>query len=196
MTRRTLKLAVVKTDGTTEEYIHTKVVGAIANALGAAGQPDIAAAEELAEAVTFFLYRSVERRSVSSGEILSIIKMVLAGTGYEGAAVALSEHHFDRRLKRCRVEVTTGQPYELRDARGLYKESQNHTRSRWDKSRIVENLVGRHGFGRQTARTVASMVEEKVLNIGLPVVPADLIGQLVLSDAAAILHAQQQLQPT
>ena len=47
MTARMPKLTVVKTDGAKEPYLHTKVLGSIANALGAAGQPDIAAAQEL-----------------------------------------------------------------------------------------------------------------------------------------------------
>jgi hypothetical protein len=38
------------------------------------------------------------------------------------------------------------------------------------------------------------MVEEKVLNIGMTSVPAGLVKQLVLSDTAAFLHAQRQLQ--
>ena len=99
MTGRTLKLAVVKADGTTERYFHTKVMGTIANALSTTGQTDVIAAEELAEAVTFFLYRTGAHRNVGTNEIFSVIKTVLASTGYEEAAVALSEHHFERKLK-------------------------------------------------------------------------------------------------
>jgi hypothetical protein len=40
------------------------------------------------------------------------------------------------------------------------------------------------------------MVEEKVFRIGMTLVPASLIKQLVLSDAAAVLRAQEQLQMT
>jgi transcriptional regulator NrdR family protein len=197
MARRTLKLAVVKADGTTEEYLHTKVVGAIANALGAAGQPDITTAEELAEAVTFFLYHTGTHptsRSISTSEVLSVIETVLASTGYEEAAVSLSEHHFERKLRRCRVEVVSGLLHELADAEKLYKDGTECARSRWDKSRIVDDLVARHGLSRQAARTVASMVEEKVFNMGLSIVPAGLVRQLVLSDAAAVIYAEQQLQ--
>ncbi len=187
-------MAVVKSDGTREEYFHTKVVGAIVNALGATGQADIDVAEELAEAVTFFLHRSSSYRSVSASEILSMIEMVLAGTGYQQEAIALSEHHFERKLRRSRVEVVSGKPGGLADAEGLCKDSARQVRSRWDKSRIVEDLVGNQGLSRQTARTVASMVEEKVLNMSLSLVPTGLIKELVLNDAAAVLKAQQQLQ--
>jgi hypothetical protein len=38
------------------------------------------------------------------------------------------------------------------------------------------------------------MVEEKIFNMGITLVTASLIKQLVLGDAAAILRAQRQLQ--
>ena len=199
-------MTVVKTDGTKEPYLHTKVIGSIANALGAAGQSDITAAQELAEAVTFFLYRNATNRAISASEILSVIETVLAGTGFEEAVVALSEHHFERKLKRCRIEVVRGRPASTRplvgrgghsgpsDADNLYTDHSEQTRSRWNKSRIVEYLVTKHHLHRPIARTVASMVEEKVFNMGLLVVPAGLVKQLVLNDAAAVLRAQNQLQ--
>ena len=182
MAARSTKLTVVKADGSREEYIYTKVVGTIANALCAAGQPDINVAEELAEAVTFFLYQTRSHRNVVSGEIFSIIQTVLADTGFENAAVALSEHHFERKLKRNRTEVTSHDTPE--------------TRGRWDKSRIVEGLVARHGLDKPIARTIASMVEEKVFNMGISLISTGLIKQLVLSDAAAVIRSQQLLQTT
>jgi hypothetical protein len=194
MTARTLKLTVVKADGAKEPYLHTKVIGSIANALGAAGQSDITAAQELAEAVTFFLYRNATNRAISASEILSVIETALAGAGFEEAAIALSEHHFERKLKRCRIEVVRDRPSGLSDADNLYTDHSERARSRWNKSRIVEYLVTKHHLHRQIARTVASMVEEKVFNMGLPVVPAGLVKQLVLNDAAAVLRAQNQLQ--
>lgn len=181
-------MTVVKTDGEREPYLHTKVLGSIANALGAAGLPDITTAQELAEAVTFFLYRNATNHPISTSEILSVIKTVLAGTGFEEAAVALSEHHFRRKLKRCRIEVVRG------DTDNLYTDRSEQVTGRWNKSRIVEYLITKHHLHRPIARTIASMVEEKVFNMGLPVVPAGLVKQLVLNDAAAVLRAQNQLQ--
>jgi hypothetical protein len=198
MTAWTPKLTVVKADGSREEYFHTKVIGTIANALGSAGRPDIHAAQEIAEAVTFFLYRTTQpgsaRVNICTHEILSIIKTVLADTGFEEAAIAVSERHFERKLKRCRTEVVRGQLEGLSDTDELYADHSRRTRSKWDKSCIVEYLVAKHRLHRQTARTVASMVEEKVFNLGLPVIPAGLVKQLVLNDAAAVLRAQNQLQ--
>jgi hypothetical protein len=173
-------VVVSKQDGTREEYCHTKVVGTIANALGATGQADIAAAEELAEAITFFLHNSERLHSIGSNEIFSIIETVLADTGHVQEAIALSEHHFERKLMRSRLEVV----------KSVSKDTQAAIRSRWDKGRIVEDLAARRGLDRQTARTIAS----KVFKLGLNVVPSGLIEQLVLNDAEAVLKARQGLQ--
>ncbi len=188
------QLKVIKEDGSSEEYLHTKVMGTISNALASAGQADTYLAEQLAEVVTYYLYHKRRRRTVTSSEILSMIKTVLAGTQNEEAAVALSEHHFERRLKRSRIQVASLDIQQLADTEYLACGEVPQSRCRWDKSRIVEDLVSKQGIQRQTARTIAAMVEEKVFRMGMTVVPVSLIKQLVLGDTAAVLRAQEQLQ--
>ncbi len=188
-----MQLKVVKTDGTVEEYLHTKVIGAINNALGRSGQADISIAEELAEVVTYYLYHKQDKHNVTSGEVFSIIKAVLTATGYEEAAAALSEHFYERKLKRSRIEVVPVDIQELTDTEILGRAEQLQDRSRWDKATIVNDLVTKQGLSRQMARTIASMVEEKIFNVGITLVPVSLIKQLVLGDTAAVLRAQRQL---
>ncbi len=188
------RLNVVKADGSVEQYFHTKVLGTICNALAGAGQADVACAENLAEAVTYFLYHRDNGEAVTSCEIFSIIKAVLSATGYEEAASILSNHHHHRRVKRSRVEVLCINIEKLSDAEMLYGLAKPVPRKAWDKSRIASDLVDKHKIPHLTARAVASMVEEKILNMGLNLIPAGLIKQLVLSDTAALLHAQRQLQ--
>jgi len=188
-----MRLEVIKADGTAEEYLHTKVLGTISNALGMIGRPDIAVAEELAEAVTYYLYRKNGTRSVSSSEIFSMIKVVLAATKYEEAAIVLTEYHHQRKLRRSRIEVVSVNVRGLDDAQ-LCGAAEPHLRSCWDKSRIVDGVMAKYGIERQTARMIASMVEEKVLGIAVSPVPASLVKQLVLGDTAAVLRAQRQLQ--
>lgn len=188
------QLKVIKADGSIEEYLHTKVMGTINNALGDVDLANIDVAEEFAEVVTFFLYNQYNRHAVTSSDIFSMIKVVLAATGYEDAAVALSEHHFNRKLKRSRIEVSTVNFQDLTDVELLIGAEESAVRSRWDKSRIVDDLVNGHGIDRQTARTIAAMVEEKVFNMGMTLVPSSLIKQLVLGDTATVLRAQQQMQ--
>jgi hypothetical protein len=188
------QLQVSKADGTTEEYIHTKVVGTINNALSATGRPDIAMAEDLAEVVTYYLYRKQDQRQVSTSEILSMIKVVLTSTGYEAAAVALGEHAVGRRLKRARTEVLAVDVFDFADVRRLNQAKQSPARMPWDKSRIVHDLMVESGIPLQTARAVASTVEERVFNLGMTLVPRSLIKQLMLGEAATMLQAQQELQ--
>ena len=189
-----MQLKVIKADGSVEEYLHTKVIGAISKAFGGIGQADICIAEQLADVVTYFLYHKQNRRNVTSSEIFSIIKAVLTGTRYEEAAIAINEYHFERKLKRSRIQVVSVDICELTDAEVLCRAEELGIMSRWDKSRIVEGLVAKHNINRQTARTIASLVEEKIFNMGIVLVPASLVKQLVLGDAAALLRAQQQLQ--
>lgn len=189
-----MQLKVIKADGAVEEYLHTKVIGTINNALGRIGQADMYIAEELAEVVTYYLYHRQDQNNVTSNEVFSIIKAVLTATGHEDAALALSEYQFERKLKRSRIEVVSADIQEPGDAELLGGIEQMHSRSRWDKAKIVNNLVTKHNIPQQTARTIASMVEEKIFNIGITLVPVGLVKQLILGDAAAVLRAQRQLQ--
>lgn len=188
------QLKVIKADGSIEEYLHTKVMGTINNALGLVDLANIDIAEEFAEVVTFFLYNQYNRRTVTSGDVFSMIKVILAATGYEDAAVALSEHHYMRKLKRSRIEVVSIDVQNLADSEFVADTEESSVRSRWDKSRIVEDLINGHGINRQTARTIASIVEEKIFNLGMTLVPTSLVKQLVLSDTATVLRAQRELQ--
>ena len=189
-----IQLKVIKADGSVEEYLHTKVMGTISNALDSVGQADICIAEGLAEVVTYYLYHNQKNPALSSGEILSIVKAVLTATNNEKAAIALSEHHFERKLKRSRIEVVSIEIRDLADAEVLCKSKESGDRARWDKSRIVADLVAKYDICQQTARMIASMVEEKIFSMGITLVSASLIKQLVLGDTATILSAQRQLQ--
>ena len=188
------QLKVIKADGSVEEYAHTKVMGTINNALDKIGQADVYIAEQLAEVVTYFLYHRQNHRSATSSEIFSIIKAVLTAISYEDAAIGLSEHHFERRLKRSRTEVVSIDIQDLTDTELLVGTEGTNSRSRWDKSRIVEDLVIKYDLCQPTARAIASMVEEKIFNMGINLVPSSLIKQLVLGDTATVLRAQRQLQ--
>ena len=189
-----VQLRVIKTDGTAEQYLHTKVIGTINNALSGVDRPDIAVAEELAEVVTYYLYKDNGRRTVASNEILSMVKTVLAATGHEDAAAALNEHYYNRRIRRSRIEVVHTNVNSVGDATRLCEPAEHVARSRWDKSRIISDLTKRHKIPRQTARTIGALVEERVFNMRMTQVPASLVEQLVLSDTASVLRAQRQLQ--
>jgi len=188
-----MQLKVIKSDASVEPYFHTKVVGTICNALARANYADMFLAEHLSEVVTYFLYNRDGLRTVTSGEILSIILALLTDTGYDDAAVELSDYHFKRKLQRSRTEVVPGQLQQLRDAVILF-ELEHSQRRRWDKTRIVRDLISEANLDRQAARAVASNVEEKIFGTGLTVVPTALIKQFVFNEAASVLRAKKQLQ--
>ena len=189
-----IQLKVRKTDGSEEDYLHTKVIGAINNTLVCMGESDIFTAEQLAEAVTYFFYHEQKKRSITSSEIFSVIKAVLTATNYADAALAFEECYFERKLKRLRVEVVSFDHSEATDAETFDRIQQAGHRSQWDKSRIINTLINTHSLDRQTARAVASMVEEKIFNMGVTQVSTSLIKHLILSDTASVLRAQRQLQ--
>jgi len=188
------QLKVIKSDGSEEEYLHTKVIGTISNALGNTGNADVYIAEQFADVVTYYLYHRQNRRSATSSEILSIIKAVLTETGYDDAAIRLSEYNFERKIKRSRVEVVSIDIHEQTDAELFTGAMESGSRCRWNKSRIADGLVTDNALCRHTARAIASMVEDRIFDMGISLVPTSLIKQLVLNETAAILQAQRQLQ--
>jgi hypothetical protein len=188
------QLKVRKADFSIERYVHTKVMHTVSQALIEVGKSELSVIENLAEVVTYFLYNRYKESTVASSEILSAIKVSLAATGYEDAAEALSRHHFNRRLKRSRLEVLNLDVNQVSDLSKVFLFQDSYERLRWDKSVIVNDLVNKSGIGRQSARAIASMVEEKILNLGLTQIPKSLIKQIVLSDTAAVMRAEAQLQ--
>ena len=188
------QLQVIKADGSVEEYLHTKVWATLNHAFDSIDESDTFMTEQLADVVTYYLYQNHEKKSVPSSEILAVIKVVLTNTGYEEAALALSDHHRDRQLRRARIEVIDWNVNDWSDTQGLCQAKETSERTPWNKSVIIQDLLDRYELTPQTARAIASMAEERILNMGLASVPSPLIKQLVFSDTAAVLRAQEQLQ--
>ncbi len=182
-----MQLMVIKTDGSEEEYLHTKVIATFVNAFAEPAENNTYMAQQLAESVTFYLYSKHNSNKITSCEILSIIKAVLSSTGFYNAALTLAEHCQRRNLLRTRVEV-------------IKIDSDDRTFNRsgsvrpWNKSKIISDLITEHNLDTATARTVAALVEEKILNSGFRLVPTDFIKFLATSQAKAILSAQQQIK--
>jgi len=181
-----MQLKVIKSDGSVEEYLHTKVIGTFNNALDMVGKPSVFAAEQFSEAVTFHLYNEKTAHAVTTDEIHLMIESVLNATGYYQAAQMLTDYRLTRKLKRKRIEVFDDS----------FQENQSGYRhpTLWDKSQIIEDLVTKNCLSRQMARVVASSVEEKILNLEMIKVSRRLIKQLVIADMNAMLEAQKQLQ--
>jgi hypothetical protein len=180
-----MRIRVLKCDGVVEPYLHTKVLGTFHNALASVDENDLTAAEQLAEAVTFYLYHGGPSHTISSDQIHLLIQSVLASTGFPTAAEALNNHRLQRKLRRKRILVI--------DVSDQIEGSEPQFAT-WNKSRIVVHLMDKRKMDRLTARTVAAAVEEKILRMGVSKVRCGLIRELVAEDAEAILRAERQLQ--
>ena len=178
-----MQIRVVKSDNTIEQYLHTKVLGTFSNALALVDQPNVYAAEQFADAVTFNLYQKNNMNMITSEEIHIMVQAVLTATGYENAAGKLNEFHLNRKLKRKRIEVI----------KKNIDNFDNDGRSQWNKSKIVHWLMENKNVDYHIARVIASVVEEKVLDIGLLRIHTSLIEHFVLLDMEAMLYAQKEL---
>ena len=127
-----MRIRILKCDGVVEPYLHTKVLGSFHNALSAVDENDLTAAEQLAEAVTFYLYHNAPSHTISSDQIHLLIQSVLASTGFPSAAEALNKHRLQRKLKRRRIQVIDAFDQAGTDE-SLYVA--------WNKSRIVTHLM-------------------------------------------------------
>jgi hypothetical protein len=184
-------VTVVKTDGGLEQYLHTKVLLCISNALCGAHEWDVGKAQKLAEAVTTFIYGRREEH-ITSQSIREMIELVLVETGYEDAAAALSENHRRRTLARNRTEVVEAEVHELGDADAVATGAMPPRQ--WSKSRIAEQIQHSYGLQRQTARAAAGRVEEKVLALGMTRVWSGLVRQIVMAETATMLRAEEHLR--
>lgn len=166
-----MQLKVIKADGSQELYLHTKVIATFVNAFVEPAEKNTFLASQLAESVTFYLYNNHGSETVTSSEIFSIIKAVLSSTGFDFAAQVISEHHCRRNLLRSRVQVVK----KSTDTDNIAENT-----IAWNKSKIISDLISEHGVDSATARTIASLVEEKILNSGFNLVPTDFIKFLML----------------
>lgn len=175
-----MQIQVQKADHTTEPFQHTKVLATFHLALSLSGQGDLYTAEQLAEAVTFYVYRRAERQ-VASEEICLMVLAILRDTGCGRAAEVLNRHRLERQLQRKRIEV-------------LYGQNGSTVTAAWDKSRLVEELMRAFRLARPMARVIAGSVEEKVLRMGITRVSRGLLNELIAADCEAMRRAEEQLQ--
>lgn len=179
-----MKIEVLKSESVVEPYLHTKVLGTFHNALASVHDYDLTTAEQMAEAVTFYLYRADHTSSITSDQIHLLIQSVLTATGYEQAAENLNAHRMQRKLQRRRIVVVKP---------GL-NENDEPCYESWTKTKIVRDLLETKTMDQLTARAIAGAVEEKVLKMGVMRIRSSLIRELVLEDTESILRAEKQLQ--
>ena len=170
-----MQIWIAKADGSTEAYLHTKVLGSLHRAMAAVQSDCLETAQMLADAVTYFLYRRLKSQTLTTDQIHQMILTVLEGAGFTAGAEALTAHRLSRRLQRRRISVI--------DSEWLA----------WDKGLMVQNLVEHYRIERPLARVIAGLVEEKILRMGAGHIRKGLIRHLVMTDMEDLLEANQAL---
>jgi len=170
-----MQIRVTKVDGSTEAYLHTKVLGSLHQAMAAVQSDCLETAQMLSDAVTYFLYQPSQSDRLTTDQIHQMVLTVLAGAGFASAAEVLAAHRLNRRLQRRRITVV--------DSEWCV----------WDKGLIVRDLIGCYQAERSLARAIAGSVEEKVLRMGAVQIRKGLIRHLVVTDLENMLDAHHEL---
>ena len=170
-----MQIRVIKSNGSTEPYLHTKVLGTLHRAMAAVQSDCLETAQMLSDAVTYFLYRHPDSKVLTTDQVHQMILTVLDGAGFGSASEHLNAHRLNRRLARRRIEVTDSET------------------SVWDKECIVRDLMGQYCLERPLARTIAGSVEEKVLRMGVMRIRKATIHHLMIDDMEDLLEAHYQL---
>ena len=118
-----MQIRITKADGSTEAYLHTKVLGSLHRAMAAVQSDCLETAQMLSDAVTYFLYERFKGETLTTDQIHQMILTVLEGAGFAAGAEALTAHRLNRRLQRRRISVTDSE------------------RLAWDKGLIVQDLI-------------------------------------------------------
>ena len=170
-----MRIRIIKADGSTESYLHTKVLGSLHRAMAAVQSDCLETAQMLSEAVTYFLYRQPKSETLTTDQIHQMILTVLEGAGFAAGAEVLTAHRLNRRLMRRRISVIDSEQLA------------------WDKGLIVQDLVEHYQTERPLARAIAGLVEEKVLRMGAAHIRKGLIRHLVMTDMEDLLEAHHEL---
>ena len=170
-----MQIRIAKADGSTESYLHTKVLGSLHRALAAVESDCLETAQMLSDAVTYFLYRRHTGKTLTTDQIHQMTLTVLQGAGFALAGEALNAHRLNRRLQRRRVSVSDSEW------------------PAWNKGLIVQDLIQHYQIECPLARAIAGSVEEKILRMGVGHVRKGLIRHLVMIDMEDLLEAHHEL---
>lgn len=172
---------VKKRDGRIVRFDKSKIADAIFKAAQAVGGEDRLLAEELADAVTFFMRKKFGARIPGIEEIQDVVEKVLIETGHAKTA----KTYILYRSKRAQIRESLKVRKEILDHASstdlslLVAPSSRDEVLTWDKGRIAKALIKETGLEEDLAYKIASCVEAKVLNSGIQQISTPLIRELV-----------------
>jgi len=172
-----------KRDGRLMPFDESKIADAIFKAARAVGGQDRYVAEELASAVTDYLNAHYEDEMPGIEDIQDMVEKVLIETGHAKTAKAYilyrDKRAQARRAMRVRKAARAKDGRNTTDTALLVDTGAKDALLPWDKGRIAEALEKEAHLDAQTARKVASAVEQRVLASGLSRISTALVRELV-----------------
>ena len=209
-----MSLTVIKSDGSSESYIHTRVMATISAAISDAGCYNEQTVSALSDAVRMYIEDCRDQATaslhISSDDIYSMILATLQETGNGRAAVILKVHRITRQIKRKRQKVlhclATHLPKEQRDQMDMdcSLNSFNHNCDPvqcpylaiepWNKSRLANKIINDYNLTKNAARVVAANIEEKIFSLKISVVRSMLIKQLILNELFLFRNASDFIE--
>ncbi len=190
-----MQLRVLKNDGTTEVYYHTKVMGTIGQSLSESGSYADGVVDSLAEAVSSYISKNYGCSIIESDQIHSIIQAVMSETGFFNAALILHEHRIIRQSQRNRMEIVHFYHDETYDNKNNAADvlMNSYFAEPWNKSTIVWHLENERGLSRGLSRMIAGQVEEKVLRLNCHQITSGLVREMIENELFHILKVEKAI---
>ena len=177
--------AIRKRDGREVPYDRAKIVGAVARAEAAAGEPRTGFAEEVAGLVELLLERRFTDPAIARPGIEDIqdqVERALVEMGAASVAKAYILYREKRAQARAALVMREGSSWEklpgASPVRPVRVEAKDGAPA-WSKGRIVAALMSEADLPRASAEEVASRVEARVFASGLRSITTALVRELV-----------------
>jgi len=171
---------VRKRNGALVPFDKDKIAEAIFSAAKAVGGEDRYLAEQLTEAVAFYLKRK-GNPTPEIEEIQDAVEKVLIETGHAKTAKAFILYRDWRTRVRSILKVRKQKKdsFSSTDLSLMVSTPAEEEISPWDKSKVVEALIKECELAHSVASAIASSVEEKIMKSGFKDISTTLVRELV-----------------
>lgn len=172
---------VQKRDGRLVHFKESKIADAIFKAAKAVGGKDRSIAEELANAVTYFLQKKFNDKIPGIEDIQDVVEEILINNGHAKTAKAYILYREKRaRIREAlRVRKRIKKSKNTTDAALMVDQISKDDSFPWDKRMIAIALEKEAELSSEIAHEIASAVENRVFASGLNRISTSLIRELV-----------------
>jgi ribonucleoside-triphosphate reductase len=172
---------VKKRDGRTVKFDKIKITEAIFKAAESVDGSDRALAEALSDKVTEVISTLFADKVPTIEDIQDTVEKVLIDSGHSRTAKAFILYRKKRDEIRAKTKVrrTVKKKSSITDKHLLVDSDSSMEYQEWDKSFIADSLVKEKGIAPDEAAKIASVVEKRVIQSGVPRISLALIRELV-----------------